>query len=127
MVSSSNILKNYVATVSCNCFTTFPTLNKATLTFLNKTVFFRALGEYGGGEYGGGEYGGGEPSSEQGVSGSEYGSVPPPGAAEEKPKPSITDLMRNPSKVVLCKVTRRYFISYSSYIPTYSLRWIQVH
>ena len=63
--------------------------------------------ETSAGEYGGGEYGGGEPSQEQeqGVSGSEYGSVPPPAAAEDKPKPSITDLMRNPSKVVLCKVT----------------------
>ena len=60
-----------------------------------------AVGEYGGG--GGGEYGGGgEPSAEQGASSSEYGS-----ATEEKPKPSITDLMKNPSKVVLCKVTVR--------------------
>ena len=53
-------------------------------------------------EYGGGEYGG-APSAEPGDS-NEYGSMPPPTATEDKPKPSITDLMRNPSKVVLCKV-----------------------
>jgi len=71
--------------------------------------------EYGGGgdEYGGGggdEYGGG---------GSEYGGlglsssstesefkVPgfkTPGALPEKPKPSLTDMMKNPSKVVMLK------------------------
>ena len=57
-----------------------------------------AAGEYGGG----GEYGG-APTAEQGDS-DEYGSMPPPTATEDKPKPSITDLMKNPSKVVLCKV-----------------------
>jgi hypothetical protein len=70
-------------------------------------------------EYGGSESGGGEEAGDEYGGGGEYGSgtttepefkapPPPPPVGGEMgpppPKPSITELIRNPSKVVLCKV-----------------------
>ena len=57
-------------------------------------------GGCGGAEDGGDEYGSAEP---------EFKAPPPPpppsDMAPPAPKPSITDLIRNPSKVVMCKVS----------------------
>ena len=57
-------------------------------------------GGCGGAEDGGDEYGSAEP---------EFKAPPPPpppsDMAPPAPKPSITDLIRNPSKVVRCKVS----------------------
>ena len=63
--------------------------------------------------------GGGQEVDEYGNSLAPPSMMPPPppgpiGAAAPKPeeaKPSITDLMKNPSKVVLCKVRYNFFIN----------------
>ncbi len=61
-------------------------------------------------EYGGGG-GGQESSSEYGGGGeAEFKAPPPPpppaGEMAPPPKPSVTQLIKNPSKVVMCKVGR---------------------
>jgi hypothetical protein len=63
-------------------------------------------------EYGG--VGGGQESSEYGGGGdAEFKAPPPPpppaGEMAPPPKPSVTQLIKNPSKVVMCKVKRVSF------------------
>jgi len=65
-----------------------------------------APGDAGGGDAGLDEYGnpnGGGDMGPPAMGPPMMGPPPPPGAADGAPKPSITDLMKNPSKVVLCK------------------------
>ena len=64
--------------------------------------------EYGGVGADGDEYGGGGVGSEYGGLGSSEAEFKTPtlpfgGAKDEKPKPSLTDMMKNPSKVVMLK------------------------
>jgi hypothetical protein len=62
--------------------------------------------EYGGGQESSSEYGGGGGEAE-------FKAPPPPpppaGEMAPPPKPSVTQLIKNPSKVVMCKVRRVYF------------------
>jgi hypothetical protein len=67
--------------------------------------------EYGGGQESSSEYGGGGGGDE-----AEFKAPPPPpppaGEMAPPPKPSVTQLIKNPSKVVMCKVGRNVTVEY---------------
>ena len=70
------------------------------------------FGDDGGSEYGGPQ----EPDDQQPPAAfgeeDQFAMPPPPAPSMGPPRPSITDMMKNPSKVVLCKVRRRVYSTF---------------